>query len=320
MTTSSWWIRAIEDACAEPDPARSNQLITRLHYLLSEALAGGLGREGGPNFHSWAVWGSRKAGVTIRQEDLDSAIATATVTAGVVSGVIGALIAVFAARLLRMSPDYFTAAIGAAICSLAGAFAGRQLAISSRGNAAKHMLRGNRIVIQDIGAQSARFLELLENGATSEGRAAFFAGLSSGPTERHGQDRLASAFRSYLAAFDSNDVEIKRAAMIAGNCEIVYHEHIRLEPYIRGAMPLIVRRCATRRWMTYKIGETVLTVCEDLPGIPTPTAARNWARIEERMRYVFALFRKFHNAPEVFSMPFPEMEPAQIRKSPHSPS
>jgi hypothetical protein len=78
MTTSKRWIKAIEDACAEPDSARSNQSITRLHYLLSEVLTVRLGREGGPNFHSWAVWGSRKAGVTIRQEDLDSAINNAT--------------------------------------------------------------------------------------------------------------------------------------------------------------------------------------------------------------------------------------------------
>ena len=289
MTTFEQWIKAIKDACIEPDPARSNQLITRLHYLLSEALAARLGREGGPNFHSWAVWGSRKAGVTIRQEDLDSAIGNATMTAGLVGCVIGAVTGVF----------------------------GRQLAIWSRAKAAKLMLRGNQIVIQDIGEQSARFLGLLENGATSEGREAFFAGLRTGPTERHGQDRLATAFHSYLAAFDSNDLEAKRAAMIAGNCEIVYHEHIRLEPYIRGAMPFIVRRCVTQRLMTYQIGERVLTVGEDVPGIPTPTAARNWAKIEERMRYVFALFRKFHNAPEVFSMPYSEMEMAQIRKSMH---
>jgi hypothetical protein len=102
--------------------------------------------------------------------------------------------------------------------------------------------------------------------------------------------------------------------MIAGNCEIVYQEHIRLEPYIRGAMPFIVRRCATQRLMTYEIGERVLTVGEDLPGIPTATAARNWAKIEEDMRYIFALFRKFHNAPEVFSTPSPELETPQIRR------
>ena len=327
MNSSERWIGAIEDACAEPDPARSNRLITRLHYLLSEALADGLGREGGPNFHSWAVWGSRKAGVTIRQEDLDSAIRNATVTAGVVGGVIGAATGIFAGRWLGWATDYFTAAggagfgagFGAGIGALTGAWAGRQIAIWSRKKAAKLMLRGNQIVIQDIGQQSARFLELLENGATSEGREAFFEGLRAGSTERHGQDRLATAFHFYLAAFDSNDLQAKRAAMIAGNCEIVYHEHIRLEPYIRGAMPFILRRCATRRWMTYKVGETVLTVAEDLPGMPTPTAAKNWAKIEQRMRYVFALFRKFHNAPEVFSRPNFEMERSQITKSVHFP-
>jgi hypothetical protein len=319
MTTSERWIGVIEEACAEPDPARSNRLITRLHYLLSEALANGLGRDGGPNFHTWAVWGSRKAGVTIRQEDLDSAIGNATVTAGVVGSVIGAATGVFCGRLLHWSPDSLTGAIGAGIGALTGGWAGRQLAIWSRRKAAKLMLRGNRIVIEDIGEQSARFLELLENGATREGREAFFAGLRAGPSERHGQDRLATAFHSYLAAFDATEVEAKRAAMIAGNCEIVYHEHIRLEPYIRGAMPFIIRRCVTHRWMTYQIGERVLTVSEDLPGIATPTAARNWAKIEQRMRYVFALFRQFHNAPEVFSMPYPEVEMAQMVRAGHFP-
>jgi hypothetical protein len=230
------------------------------------------------------------------------------VTAGLVGIIIGAAAGVFAGRWLRWTPDYFTAAIGAGIGTLTGAWTGRQIAVWSRVRAAMLVLKGNQIVLQDIGEQSGRFLELLENGATGEGRFAFFAGLRSGPTERHGQDRLATAFHSYLAALDSSDLETKRAAMIAGNCEIVYHEHIRLEPYIRGAMPFIVRRCATQKLMTYEIGDKVLTVGEDLPGIPTPTAARNWAKIEERMRYVFALFKKFHNDPEVFSAPQTEME------------
>lgn len=310
--SSQRWISAIEDACAEPDAVRSNQLITGLHYLLSEALAEGLGREGGPNFHSWAVWGSRKAGETIRQEDLDSAIKNATWTAGIVGSVIGVATGVFVGHMLHWSPDYFTAAIGASIGALTGGWTGRQIAIWSRGKAARLILQGNQTVLQDIGEQSARFLELLENGATGKGREAFFAGLRAGPTERLGQDRLGTAFRSYLTAFDSNDLDAKRTAMIAGNCAIVYHEHIRLEPYIRGAMPFIVRRCATQRMMTYEIGATVLMVGEDLPGSSEPTAARNWAKIEERMCYVFALFRKFHDAPEVFSTPAPEV--VQISK------
>lgn len=312
MTTSERWIKTVEGACAEPDPVHSNQLITRLHYLLSEALADALGRDGGPNFHTWAVWGSRKAGMTIRQEDLDSAIRNATVTAGVTGAVIGAATGVVAGRFFHWTADYLTATAGAVIGALTGAWVGRRIAIWSRAKAAKLVLCGNQIVIRDIGEQSARFLELLENGAPEQGRAAFFRGLRPGPTERHGQDRLANAFRSYLAAFDSKDLEAKRAAMIAGNCEIVYHEHIQLEPFIRRAMPFIVRRCATQRLMTYEIGERVLTVSKDVPGISASTAARNWAKIEERMRYVFALFRSFHNIPEVFSSPYPDVEMAKL--------
>ena len=111
-----------------------------------------------------------------------------------------------------------------------------------------------------------------------------------------------------------------RAAMIAGNCEIVYHEHIRLDPYIRGAMPFIVRRCATRRLMTYEVGDRVFTVGADFPGVVTPAAATNWANIGERMRYVFALFRNFHTAPEVFSAPYSAMEVARCEESGHSPA
>jgi hypothetical protein len=303
MTTSEQWIAEIEDACAEPDRARSNNRITLLHYRLSEELADKLGRAGGPNFHSWAVWGSKKAGVTIRQEDLDSAIRNATVAAGIVGTLIGAATGVVAGRRLRWLQDSLAAAIGSGIGALAGGYTGRQLAIWSREKAAELILCGNRIVIQDIGEQTARFLELLEKGATQQGRQAFFAGLRPGPAEQHGQALLANAFHHYLAAFDSNDLEVKRASMIAGNCEIVYHEHIRLEPYIRGAMPFIVRHCTTQRWMTYRIGDRKLAVGEDLPGTPAPTAARNWAKIDERMRYVFALFQRFHTDPEVFSDP-----------------
>jgi len=54
--------------------------------------------------------------------------------------------------------------------------------------------------------------------------------------------------------------------------------------------------------------ETVLTVGEDLPGVSGPTAARNWTKIKERMRNVFAQFAKFHDAPEVFSPPYAAMD------------
>ncbi len=309
------WVRAIEEACAEQDPARCNRRITLLHYQLSQAMAARLGRDGGPNFHSWAVWGSRKAGITIRQEDLDSSIRNATITAGIVGGIAGAITGIFCGRLLHWSAsslgDWLTGAAGAALGMLAGGWAGRALAVWSRRRAAELILIGNRIVLKDIGEQTARFLELLEGGAAQEARAAFFAGMRPGPTQREGQDRLGVAFHCYLSAFDSPDLEVKRAQTIAGTCQIVYHEHIRLEPYIRGAMPFIIRRCATQRMMSYTVGGKMLTVAEDVPGMSRRTRAKNWARIEDRMRYIFALFRTYHTAPEVFAAPFPEMEMAR---------
>jgi len=319
MSPAKRWIVEIEEACAEPDPARSNRLITALHYLLSEALADQLGRAGGPNFHTWAVWGSRKAGSTIRQEDLEIAIDQAAATAGVIGSVIGAATGVLAGRLLNgapnLLPNFIAASLGACIGTLAGGWAARALAVWSRARAADLILQGNRTVIAEIGTQSARFLELLENGATPSARATFFAGLRPGVTEDEGQDRLTSAFRSYLAAYDARNLAAKRAAMIAGNCEIVYHEHIRLEPYIRGAMPLMLRRCVTRRLMDFEVGSRALTVSRHLPGTPEPTAAQNWARIDHRMRYVFALFRELHEAPEVFASPFPVAEIRQFREA-----
>jgi hypothetical protein len=61
------WKRLIEEAIQEPDRALSNLKVTQAHHLLSHALRDVVGAEGGANFHTWAVWGSRKAGVTIRE-------------------------------------------------------------------------------------------------------------------------------------------------------------------------------------------------------------------------------------------------------------
>ncbi|HEX8658356.1 MAG TPA: hypothetical protein VF690_12510, partial [Hymenobacter sp.] len=79
----------IEAALRQPDPVLANLLITRCHCLLSQALQAVLGEGAGANFHSWAVWGSRKAGVTIRQEDLDNARRDGSVVGGLVGGLVG---------------------------------------------------------------------------------------------------------------------------------------------------------------------------------------------------------------------------------------
>lgn len=85
---------------------------------------------------------------------------------------IGAATGAFARNWLPWVPDYIAAAVGAGIGAVICGCTGKQIAIWSRRRAAELVLEGNRTVIQDIGKQSARFLELLQNGATNEHRAA----------------------------------------------------------------------------------------------------------------------------------------------------
>ena len=84
------WESLLKQALQTPRSDLCNFRVTAVHYLLSCALRDVLGPEAGANFHNWAVWGSRKAGVTIRQEDKDQASRDAAVVAGVVGALVGA--------------------------------------------------------------------------------------------------------------------------------------------------------------------------------------------------------------------------------------
>lgn len=309
----------IEQALHEPNPVLANLQITRCHYLLAQVLGEVLGPEAGANFHSWAVWGSRKAGVTIRQEDLDQARRDGTR----VGGLVGALVGLASGRQLRFAPQWLPA--GALLGAGCGIACGRWLIRRSRSRSASLILAGNRTVLADIGLQTARFVEWLMQPATaSSGLMAFLAGIP-------GQPLLQQAFTQYYAARQAVALTDKQAATYFGNCFAVWHEHERLEPYIRGAMPLIIRRCVTQRLLQFDIGARRLAVAHDVSGTATAlrlpatsealaqlqrisgaaitdaashNAARDWTSIQERMRYVFALFRAFHTDPEVRAAPY----------------
>ncbi|MDO7846891.1 hypothetical protein Q5H92_11025 [Hymenobacter sp. M29] len=323
----------IEAAVREPDPVLANLLITRCHYLLSQALQRALGPGAGANFHSWAVWGSRKAGVTIRQEDLDDARRDGTI----VGGIVGALVGVGCGWLLRF-PLWWEpgAAVLGAVCGIA---VGRLIISHSRRRSASLVLAGNRTVLEDIGLQTVRFLRWLAQAAPSQptDAAEFVAALQPGAVGQQNQELLRQAFAQYYRARIAKSMAEREQATYFGNCFAVWHEHVRLEPYIQGAMPLIIRRCVTQRLLQFDIGSVRLAVAQDVPAndsaaalaLPQSsqseqaldllhqgsgnaqsgaafkgTAAGDWTRIRERMRYVFALFQAFHTEPQVFSSPY----------------
>ncbi len=218
---------------------------------------------------------------------------------------------------------------------ICGGLTGRWIAIYSRREASRLILEGNRIVLEDIGNQTARFVETFhdKNAPDDQLLHMFLAEFRPDEASAGGQDLLREAFTHYHLARYANDLKQKHEATYFANCLAVLHEHIRLEPYIKRSMPFIIRKCATKRLMQFDVGQVKLKVSEEVPkleGLPFPDSlnsltnlqlnaflngangwggdlrtspARDWTNIRERMRYIVHLFRALHTEQAVFSKP-----------------
>jgi hypothetical protein len=338
------WKRLIEEAIEEPNRALSNFKVTQAHHLLSVALREAVGTEGGANFHSWAVWGSRKAGVTIREEGLDRALREVTLLALCLGLLAGFLLGEAMSLWLPWWIVPGLSALGA-VC---GAWTGRGWLIWGRRHAAKLMLSGNRTVLEDIGNQTARFVTWFAESGSRDSASfdRFLEGFRPGEAEEGGQNLLRRAFTSYYQAALSKDAPTKQQHTYFANCLAILHEHIRLQPYIAGALPWIVRRCVTCRLMRYDVGPLKLAVGDDVPcldGLDYPealrtltdpelieflfgrdgldrggntlagTGTRDWTRLAQRMRYIVNLFRALHLNGDVVDSPYTSKQFEQIR-------
>jgi len=315
--------KQLQTALQTPCPTTCNQRITGAHYSLSTGLAKLLGPEVGANFHSWAVWGSLKAGTTIRQEDLDSAITNATWVAGAV----GAATGLVAKSSIQKTSSLALSMAAGALGSFAGALAGRSIAKYSRHRAAEVILEGNRTVLEDIGTYTARFIQYFENQAVSASAAAdFTTTIPQSPEAPRNNQLLRSAFHFYAIAGDrSLSLTERQQACFHANTFAIFHEHIRLDPIIGKSMPWIIQKCVTQRMMNFQVGTLNLSVAQPLDSTdqtnyaitiddhelenwmrsigwqPSPSASTNWTNISQRMHYILELFRLYHKAPDVFS-------------------
>lgn len=314
----------IDQALSLADSAQCNRAITHSHYALSKALQEAIGLDAGANFHSWAVWGSKKAGVTIRQEDLDTALLDAT-RAG---GISGALVGLGVAKKLGGRLWY---PVGLLTGGVTGALSGRAIARWSRRRAAHLVLEGNRLVLNDIGRQTARFCEAFSDrrDLTPSTLETFCQSLA--------EPLLRDAFYHYgQAALTAGALNCQHAYF--ANLLAILHEHQKLQPYIAHSMPFIVKRCVTKRLMRFEIGALSLSVSEDVPafsemrdfpesletlGLPElnefltrwertsnklhNSKATDWSQIEQRMAYIVGLFRRYHTDPSVVAAPYPTM-------------
>ncbi len=316
--------RWIDDVVAISDPEAANRAITEAHFTLSEMLAAVLGPDAGANFHTWAVWGSREAGTTIGRHDiprLRSRLGAIAAGAGFLLGLLAggwlvALVVAVTGGLL---------ALGAAHVALDRARA--------------HISRGNRIVLEEIGGLTARFVAAFPSGPAADQRPVLSVldTLTPGLTADGGQDLLRTAFGAYLEASDEPARERRHQLVFAANCFAVWHEHLRLQHDIAAAMPRLFRRLITRTLLDFTVGPEHLHVGRDLTpvgGAVWPTtlrsltepravaaslalrdqarapdslvgsAARSWAALPQRMNYVVDLFRSRHLESRVFDAPY----------------
>ncbi len=289
------WSGRIAAAVNVPNAVQSNAAITAVHAELGRALTRVLGD--GPNFHTWAVWGSSKAGETIRGEGNERAEWQVPLAAAVVGGLAGLLVA------------WPVALLGVLI----GWLVTRLLIAAGTRRAARLVLEGNRMVVADIGRVSGRYLGWFAfDRHFNAGKLADF--LATLPAE---QRLLKAAFACYHRARFEADAREHARLMWEGNCLAVLHEHHKLQPLLAGAMPWGLRRYVTARLLKYRVGGLQLKVSDPLPAacftsdepavvehLPTSaTHSTNWADLHDRMGYIFALFAAYHTHPAVTSSP-----------------
>ncbi len=296
-------------------------------------------RPPGANFHTWAVWGSWKAGTTIRQQDVPH-LGMCTISLGSVVG------ASLAGGLLN--PGVHRRVLGVA-AALGGMLTANLVTNRLLRRASSMVLEGNRLVLIDIGSATARYLSMLGplDAPDSELMNAFLGTLRPGPAIDRGQDLLRDAFLNYDAARWETDPDRQHEYMLLANLQAILHEHMRLEPYIDAAVPSPLRRLVTTRLLSFQVGLSRPSVGTNVgsPGTDpypatlgtlenpalvemlngasgwdrtlnqlTGSAARDWTKLAQRMNYITDLFRSRHLDRAVFQCLFSAIEMAQLRR------
>jgi hypothetical protein len=331
-----WWRERIDEAVDARDPVLSNLRITLVHRQLSLALRRLVGEGSGANFHTWAVWGSKTAGRTIRRQDLPVPIGAVT-PGGALGGAGAAAVMRARGRPGRARGHVIALAGGACLGAEAGRTVGR---LADR--AAQSIFGGNATVLDDIGRQSARFLSA---AGSDEAFATFEAQLRAGPPETGGQDLLRGAYRHYREAAHATDPDHRDELMLYANLLAILHEHHRLEPYLDDSLPKPLRRLITARLLGFSIGHESMRVSANVApdhGVVFPatlatiedrdlaalldgpggldrtpdslagSAAHDWTDLSDRMNFICDLFRSRQLDPELFEPPYTEAQQAAI--------
>lgn len=308
-TVTEPYTQRVADLCA---PRERNLLITQAYHDLSLDVADALGAQEQINWCTIAAWASRRAGQTIRGEDVR-----------------GQSLLV---RLLSHLPG------GTAVVRLIGRIA-------------DEVAEGNREVFAEVAPPFAAFVSEFARDRTpcAERFAAFAARFRSGAvsaTPGHaGQDELRRAFTLYYAAKFERCPKRKAEQIHEANLYVALQEQTRLQRRIAASMPLGLAPLITRALLSIELGGiTEYSLGTDLPErapaeglrrIEDPelrafilrfdrdidsmrgTAAQRWDVLDERMRFIVDLFRLHGSDTSLFEEPLTASEWSRLAGSCH---
>ena len=192
------------------EPVQRNREVTLGYYSLSQRFKSRISDDA--SWPTFATWASAQAGRTIRKQDLERTLERRLGDSPMVRRIVEGP--------LRIGVQHVTRAV---------------LQLNPFERSSQAVARGNIKVYEEIGAELARFLALVESGATDAAYTAFIDGLRPGPPP-DGQDYLKRAFRAYLNAFALPAGRDRSQWVFAGNVAIGYHEQTRLQPEIASAV------------------------------------------------------------------------------------
>ncbi len=216
-------VEEIDRIAALDDPILRNLRITQCYGELSGAVAALVGAAA--NWCTFAVWASKQAGQTIRQEDLLRTFEERFYLSAEISAALENL----AASLKRIGANLPVRPSKGAILRVLDPRAAFT-------RAADAVARGNKKVFEEIGREFARFLDVFhgDENFDAEKTARFCAALRPGdPPE--GQRLLSEAFAAYCRARFQTGKEKSETMLLANLCA-GYHEQIRLQPEIAEAL------------------------------------------------------------------------------------
>jgi hypothetical protein len=221
-----------------PDPVIRNLNITHCYYEISSAMKEIIGEN--PNWCTYAVWASKQAGQSIRQEDLIRSLEYRLRNS---HDILLLLQNISLSDILKNIPD-----LNSFINSIINLLDAKRIFESSSNSIAN----GNRKVFEEIGKEFARFLHHFnENNFTEESLKSFIDKLKPGDSP-DGQDLLKDAFTSYFKARSENDPKFKAELFHYANLLIGFHEQTRLQPEIVEAMDAPLSNLDDLRYKIFK--------------------------------------------------------------------